>query len=70
MVEKRAVRIGNSSGATGDGITPNQMLLHAKSGTVDAITCDFLAEFNLGTRNLELEASGGGGWEPAVRRDR
>ncbi|KAI0174485.1 hypothetical protein BJ166DRAFT_512261 [Pestalotiopsis sp. NC0098] len=49
---KRSIRIGNASGAIGDGI--DQVYRLAKSGAVDAITADYLAEFNIAWKAIEL----------------
>ncbi|KAI0150774.1 hypothetical protein GGR57DRAFT_183002 [Xylariaceae sp. FL1272] len=59
---KRPIRIGNCSGAIGDGI--DQIYELAKSGAVDAITADYLAEFNLAWRAIELQSNPDGGFEP------
>ncbi|KAI1332318.1 hypothetical protein F5Y16DRAFT_357485 [Xylariaceae sp. FL0255] len=59
---KRPIRIGNCSGAIGDGI--DQIYELAKSGAVDAITADYLAEFNLAWRAIELQSNPEGGFEP------
>jgi hypothetical protein len=45
MSAKRAIRIGNVSGATGDA--PHAMLRMAQSGNVDVITGDWLSEMNI-----------------------
>lgn len=52
MVSKRAIRIGNASGAIGDGL--DQVYRLAKYGDVDAITADYLAEFNLAWKAIEV----------------
>ncbi|KAK1221928.1 hypothetical protein PQX77_015256 [Marasmius sp. AFHP31] len=49
---RRPIRIGNSSGYSGDG--PDQMYRLAVDGPVDAIFADYLAEMNLGWRALEM----------------
>lgn len=49
---KCPIRIGNASGAIGDGI--DQVYRLAKSGAVDAITADYLAEFNIAWKAIEL----------------
>lgn len=58
---RRPVRIGNCSGAIGDGI--DQIYQLAKSGNVDAITADYLAEFNLAWRAIDLETRPDLGYE-------
>ncbi|KAK3062645.1 hypothetical protein LTS18_003639, partial [Coniosporium uncinatum] len=45
MPSKRAIRIGNVSGATGDA--PHAMLRMARTGNVDVITGDWLSERNM-----------------------
>jgi len=45
MPSKRAIRIGNVSGATGDA--PHAMLRMARTGNVDVITGDWLSEMNI-----------------------
>jgi len=52
MGQRRAIRIGNASGAIGDG--PDQLYRLAKDGNVDAITADYLAEFNLAWKAIEV----------------
>ncbi|KAK0205347.1 hypothetical protein DFS33DRAFT_1428570 [Desarmillaria ectypa] len=49
---RRPIRIGNSSGATGDG--PDQMYRLATEGPIDAIYGDYLAELNIAWRALEM----------------
>ncbi|KAL0578130.1 hypothetical protein V5O48_003873 [Marasmius crinis-equi] len=49
---RRPIRIGNSSGYSGDG--PDQIYRLAVDGPVDAIFADYLAEMNLGWRALEM----------------
>ncbi|KAI8626565.1 DUF1446-domain-containing protein [Xylariaceae sp. FL1651] len=58
---KRPIRIGNCSGAIGDGI--DQIYALAKSGAVDAITADYLAEVNLAWRAIELQSNPDAGFE-------
>lgn len=52
MAPKRAIRIGNASGAIGDGL--DQVYRLARDGDVDAITADYLAEFNLAWKAIEV----------------
>ncbi|KAI1267070.1 DUF1446-domain-containing protein [Xylariaceae sp. FL1019] len=59
---KRPIRIANCSGAIGDGL--DQIYELAKSGVVDAITADYLAEFNIAWRAIELQSNPEGGFEP------
>ncbi|KAJ9133361.1 DUF1446-domain-containing protein [Coniochaeta hoffmannii] len=47
------IRIGNCSGAINDGL--DQLYELAKFGGVDAITADYLAEFNLAWRAIDLQ---------------
>ncbi|KAE9391365.1 DUF1446-domain-containing protein [Gymnopus androsaceus JB14] len=49
---RRPIRIGNSSGAIGDG--PNQLYRLATEGPIDAIFSDYLAEVNIPWRALEM----------------
>ncbi|KAI1843559.1 hypothetical protein JX266_010192 [Neoarthrinium moseri] len=58
----RPIRIGNASGAIGDGI--DQIYKLAKSGSVDAITADYLAEFNIAWKAIELQTQPELGYEP------
>jgi hypothetical protein len=62
MSAKRPIRIGNASGAIGDGI--DQVYRLAKSGAVDAITADYLAEFNIAWKAIELQTQPHLGYEP------
>lgn len=62
MSSKRPIRIGNASGAIGDGI--DQVYRLARDGDVDAITADYLAEFNIAWKAIELQASPDKGYEP------
>lgn len=50
--QARPIRIGNASGASGDGI--DQVYRLARDGDVDAITADYLAEFNIAWKAIEL----------------
>lgn len=59
---KRPIRIGNASGAIGDGI--DQIYRLAQSGNVDAITADYLAEFNIAWKAIELQLRPDLGYEP------
>ena len=59
---QRPIRIGNASGAIGDGI--DQIYRLASSGAVDAITADYLAEFNIAWKAIELQTSPDLGYEP------
>ncbi|KAL2212980.1 DUF1446-domain-containing protein [Sarocladium strictum] len=56
------IRIGNASGAIGDGI--DQLYRLASSGAVDAITADYLAEFNIAWKAIELQTRPDLGYEP------
>ena len=56
------IRIGNASGAIGDGI--DQIYRLASSGAVDAITADYLAEFNIAWKAIELQTQPDLGYEP------
>ncbi|TPX16855.1 uncharacterized protein E0L32_003417 [Thyridium curvatum] len=58
---RRPIRIGNCSGAINDGL--DQLYAHAKSGQVDAITADYLAEFNLAWRAIDLQTKPEAGYE-------
>ena len=58
----RPIRIGNASGAIGDGI--DQVYRLAKSGAVDAISADYLAEFNIAWKAIELQSRPDLGYEP------
>lgn len=49
---RRPIRIGNASGAIGDGL--DQVYRLAKDGDVDAITADYLAEFNIAWKAIEV----------------
>ncbi|OHW97486.1 DUF1446 domain-containing protein [Colletotrichum incanum] len=62
MSPRRSIRIGNCSGAINDGI--DQIYRLAKYGHVDAITADYLAEFNLAWKAIELETQPDLGYEP------
>ena len=57
----RPIRIGNASGAIGDGI--DQIYRLAKYGNVDAITADYLAEFNIALRAIDLQTNPEAGYE-------
>ncbi|KAI0127128.1 hypothetical protein BJ170DRAFT_702604 [Xylariales sp. AK1849] len=57
-----SIRIGNASGAIGDGI--DQIYRLAKSGAVDAITADYLAEFDLAWKAVELSSTTEGALNP------
>lgn len=61
--DKRPIRIGNASGAIGDGI--DQIYRLAISGAVDAITADYLAEFNIAWRAIEMQTRPDLGYEPS-----
>ncbi|KAJ3845002.1 hypothetical protein EV361DRAFT_899272 [Lentinula raphanica] len=52
MIPRRPIRIGNSSGAIGDG--PDQLYRLAIEGPIDAIFSDYLAEVNIPWRALEM----------------
>ncbi|KAJ4369559.1 hypothetical protein N0V83_005321 [Neocucurbitaria cava] len=62
MGSKRAIRIGNASGAIGDGL--DQVYRLARDGDVDAITADYLAEFNLAWKAIEMIDRPDLGYEP------
>ncbi|OAA57628.1 hypothetical protein SPI_07287 [Niveomyces insectorum RCEF 264] len=57
----RPIRIANCSGAIGDG--PDQIYRLAKAGGIDAITGDYLAEFNLAWRAIDQAADASKGFE-------
>ncbi|KPM38193.1 hypothetical protein AK830_g8366 [Neonectria ditissima] len=59
---RRPIRIGNVSGAIGDGL--DQVYRLASSGAVDAITADYLAEFNIAWKAIELQSRPDLGYEP------
>jgi len=50
--QRRPIRISNASGVTGDRI--DQVYRLARDGDVDAITADYLAEFNIAWKAIEL----------------
>ncbi|GJC91291.1 DUF1446 domain-containing protein [Colletotrichum higginsianum] len=62
MTPRRPIRIGNCSGAINDGI--DQIYRLAKYGNVDAITADYLAEFNMAWKAIELQTRPELGYEP------
>ncbi|KAF3800051.1 Peroxisomal multifunctional enzyme type 2 [Colletotrichum gloeosporioides] len=62
MTPRRPIRIGNCSGAINDGI--DQIYRLAKYGNVDAITADYLAEFNIAWKAIELQTRPELGFEP------
>jgi len=51
---RRAIRIGNASGAINDGL--DQVYRLARDGNVDAITADYLAEFNIAWKAIEVSS--------------
>lgn len=59
---RRPIRIGNSSGAIGDGV--DQVYRLALCGNVDAITADYLAEFNIAWQAMEMNTNPDAGYEP------
>ncbi|KAH7029842.1 uncharacterized protein B0I36DRAFT_291615 [Microdochium trichocladiopsis] len=59
---RRPIRIGNASGAIGDGI--DQVYKLANSGCVDAIAADYLAEFNIAWKAIERQTRPELGYEP------
>ncbi|WYZ33870.1 hypothetical protein EsH8_I_000146 [Colletotrichum jinshuiense] len=61
MIYRRPIRIGNCSGAINDGI--DQIYRLAKDGNVDAITADYLAEFNIAWKAIELHTRQDLGYE-------
>ncbi|OLN91688.1 hypothetical protein CCHL11_06645 [Colletotrichum chlorophyti] len=63
MSPRRPVRIGNCSGAINDGI--DQIYRLAKYGNVDAITGDYLAEFNIAWKAIEAKTRPELGYEPS-----
>ncbi|KAF5373616.1 hypothetical protein D9758_000983 [Tetrapyrgos nigripes] len=58
---KRPVRIGNCSGAVGDGF--HQLYRQATEGPVDAIFGDYLSEMNIAWRALEMKEDSRRGYE-------
>ncbi|KAF2794520.1 DUF1446-domain-containing protein [Melanomma pulvis-pyrius CBS 109.77] len=62
MEQRRPIRIGNASGAIGDGL--DQVYRLARDGDVDAITADYLAEFNLAWKAIEMIDRPDLGYEP------
>ncbi|KAF9874248.1 hypothetical protein CkaCkLH20_08231 [Colletotrichum karsti] len=62
MAPRRPIRIGNCSGAINDGI--DQIYRLAKYGDVDAITADYLAEFNIAWKAIEQQSRPDLGYEP------
>lgn len=62
VAQRPPIRVGNASGAIGDGI--DQIYRLAKSGAVDAITADYLAEFNIAWKAIELQHQPDLGYEP------
>ncbi|KAH8670322.1 hypothetical protein BGZ60DRAFT_33365 [Tricladium varicosporioides] len=59
---RRPIRIGNASGAIGDGL--DQVYRLARDGNVDAITADYLAEFNIAWKAIEMIDHPELGYEP------
>jgi hypothetical protein len=59
---RRPIRIGNASGAIGDGL--DQVNRLARDGNVDAITADYLAEFNIAWKAIEMQSHPDLGYEP------
>ncbi|KAF4625843.1 hypothetical protein G7Y89_g12318 [Cudoniella acicularis] len=59
---RRPIRIGNASGAIGDGL--DQVYRLARDGNVDAITADYLAEFNIAWKAIEMIDRPELGYEP------
>ncbi|KAN0088987.1 DUF1446 domain containing protein [Hyaloscypha variabilis] len=59
---RRAIRIGNCSGAIGDGL--DQLYRQAAGGPIDGITADYLAEFNLAWKAIEMIDNPQLGYEP------
>jgi hypothetical protein len=51
---RRPIRIGNASGAINDGL--DQVYRLARDGNVDAITADYLAEFNIAWKAIEVSS--------------
>ncbi|CAK7219507.1 hypothetical protein SBRCBS47491_003875 [Sporothrix bragantina] len=58
---KRAIRIANCSGAIGDGI--DQIYRLALAGGIDALTADYLAEFNIAWRAIDQQTDPSAGYE-------
>ncbi|KAH7072425.1 hypothetical protein FB567DRAFT_506115 [Paraphoma chrysanthemicola] len=59
----RPILIGNVSGSTGDRLDGLKSMLSG-SVQVDAITGDWLSEYNIGTRALQKDLNGAAGYEP------
>ncbi|KAH7119857.1 hypothetical protein B0J11DRAFT_570278 [Dendryphion nanum] len=57
----RPIRIANASGAIGDGL--DQIYRLAQSDSIDAITADYLAEFNIAWKAIELQTRSDLGYE-------
>ena len=62
MPPKPPIRIANASGAINDA--PDQLHHLSSSAPIDAITADYLAEFNLAWKALELTTHPDLGYEP------
>ncbi|KAB8223245.1 hypothetical protein BDV33DRAFT_189133 [Aspergillus novoparasiticus] len=62
MLEKRPIRIGNVSGATGDH--PQAMLRMAQHGNVDVIVGDWLSEMNIAWNAITKSQDPDLGYEP------
>ncbi|KAH6668284.1 hypothetical protein B0J14DRAFT_600286 [Halenospora varia] len=62
-MEKRPILIGNVSGSTGDRLDGLKQMLSGDT-KIDAITGDWLSEFNLASRGLQKEENENGGFEP------
>lgn len=62
MPPRPPIRIGNASGAIGDGV--DQVYRLARDGDVEAITADYLAEFNIAWKAIELATRPDLGYEP------
>ncbi|KAH6689711.1 duf1446 domain-containing protein [Plectosphaerella plurivora] len=66
MDRRRAVRIANCSGATGDG--PFALRRVVKDGPVDIVTADYLAEMNIAWLALEQKQDPSKGYDPGFLR--
>ncbi|KAJ5812490.1 hypothetical protein N7474_008791 [Penicillium riverlandense] len=62
MLSKRAIRIGNVSGATGDN--PHAMRRMAQDGNVDVIVGDWLSEMNVAWNAIAKDQDPSLGYEP------
>ncbi|PIB00687.1 hypothetical protein CB0940_01182 [Cercospora beticola] len=60
----RPILIANVSGSTGDRLDGRLKSMLSGPTKVDAITGDWLSEYNIGTRALERQSNGKGRYEP------